>query len=784
MKVPMSWFSDYVDMNGITPKQFAADLTMSGSMVEGVESKGENIINVVTGKITKIERHPDADKLVVCQVFFGENDEAQIVTGATNVFEGAIIPVARDGATLPGGKIKKGKLRGVESCGMMCSDEELGIATEPATGILILPEDTPIGADIRDVLGLNEHVVEFEITSNRPDCLSVIGLAREVAATYNRNFDLKKPVVKTCGDDIKNYIDVEIKDFDLCYRYTARAVKNIKIAPSPEWLKMRLEMSGVRSINNIVDITNYVMLEYGQPMHAFDIRTLEGNKIIVRRAEEGEKITTLDGNERILDNNMLVIADSKKPVAIAGVMGGENSEIAEDTTTILFESATFNGASVRNSAKKIGLRTEASGRYEKGLDPHNTMDAINRACELINLLNAGDVVDGVVDVYSKLPEKNVIKFRPDKINAFLGTDIEESFMIETLKKLDFEIKEGEIFVPTYRADVEAEPDVAEEVARIYGYNNMPTTLLSGEATLGGKNTKQQAEDLIRDTLCAQGLNEIITYSFISPKMYNKLNLEMGKAVTILNPLGEDQSIMRTVTIGSMLETISTNYNYRNEEAYLYELATKYIPRDDGLADETLDIDIAMYGKNVDYYVLKGTVDELLRAFGITYYDIESEKNNKVFHPGQTANIYVRKKKLATIGRIHPTVQKNFEINVPVYAAVIDFNLLLECKKIDVKYKRLPKFPAITRDLAMVVDVNTPVRFIEDIFRKTKTNIIESYDLFDIYQGTQIDEGKKSVAYSLKFRDPEKTLSDNDVNPIIEDIVNRLSNELGAKIRDN
>ena len=784
MKVPMSWFSDYVNMEDITPKQFAADLTMSGSMVEGVDSKGENIINVMTGKIIKIDRHPDADKLVVCQVSFGEDDVVQIVTGATNVFEGAIIPVARDGATLPDGKIKKGKLRGVESCGMMCSEEELGIATEPATGVLILPDDTPVGADIRDVLGLNDSVVEFEITSNRADCFSVIGLAREVAATYGRDFNLKKPEVKTCGDDIKNYIDVEIKDFDLCYRYTARAVKNVKIGPSPEWLKMRLEMSGIRSINNIVDITNYVMLEYGQPMHAFDIRTINGGKIAVRRAEDGEKITTLDGVERILDNNMLVIADAEKPVAVAGVMGGENSEIEEDTTTILFESATFNGASVRNSAKKIGLRTESSGRYEKGLDPNNTLDAINRACELINILGAGDVVDGVIDVYDKLREKNVIKFRPEKINAFLGTNIDEQFMVDTLKKLDFEIKGDDIYVPTYRADVEAEPDVAEEIARIYGYNNMPTTLLSGEATLGGKNKKQLAEDLVRDTLCAQGLSEIITYSFVSPKMYSKLNLEMDDPVVISNPLGEDQSIMRTVTVGSMLETVATNYNYRNEEAYLYEIATKYKKRDDGLADETLDIDIAMYGKEADYYSLKGVVEELLSAFGISYYEIEAEKNNPVFHPGQTANIYLRRKKLATLGRIHPTVQKNFGISVPVYVAVIDFALLLECQNTSIKYKRLPKFPAITRDLAMVVDVNTPVRAIEDIFRKTKTNIIESYELFDVYQGQQIGEGKKSVAYSVKFRDSEKTLSDNDVNPVIEDIISRLSKELDAKIRDN
>ncbi len=783
MKVPMSWFSDYVDISGITSKDFADKLTMSGSMVEGIENKGENILNVVTAKILKIEKHPDADKLVVCQVSFGD-EEVQIVTGASNVFEGAIVPVAKDGSTLPGGKIKKGKLRGVESCGMMCSEEELGIATEPATGIMILPDDTPLGVDIREILGLNDSVVDFEITSNRADCFSVIGLARETAVTYDRKFTLKKPEVKTAGDDIKNYVDVTVCDQDLCYRYTSRVVKNVKIGPSPEWMKRRLELAGVRSINNIVDITNYVMLEYGQPMHAFDIRTISGGKIVVRRAKDGEVIKTLDGVDRALDKDMLVICDADAPIALAGVMGGENSEIKDDTTTIVFESATFNGASVRNSAKKVGLRTESSARYEKGLDANNTLDAINRACELINMLGAGDVVDGTIDVYNELPEKKVIKFRPDKINAFLGTDIDKQFMVDTLTKLDFVIDGDDIYVPTYRADVEAEPDVAEEIARIYGYNNMPTTLLSGDTTLGGKNEKQLAEDKVRNVLCAQGLNEIITYSFVSPKMYAKLGIELDDPIVIANPLGEDQSIMRTVTIGSMLETVATNYNYRNEQAYLYEIATKYKKTDGELADETLDIDIAMYGKGTDYYTLKGVVEELLASFGITYYEIEAEKDNSIFHPGQTANIYVKRKKLATLGKIHPTVQKNFGINTDVFAAVIDFNVLLEVQKTQKKYKRLPKFPAITRDLAMVVDVNTPVRAIEDIFRNTKTNIIESFELFDVYQGKQIGENKKSVAYSLKFRDQDKTLSDADVNPVIEDIVLRLSKELDAKIRDN
>lgn len=465
-------------------------------------------------------------------------------------------------------------------------------------------------------------------------------------------------------------------------------------------------------------------------------------------------------------------------------MGGENSEIMDDTTTILFESATFNGASVRNSAKKIGLRTEASSRYEKGLDENITLDAVNRACELINLLDAGDVVEGVIDVFKDLTKKNVIKLRPDKINAFLGTDIDRQFMVDTLKKLDFEIEGDNIYVPTFRRDVEAEPDVAEEIARIYGYNKMPTTLIKGEATLGGKNEKQHAEDLIKNTLCSQGLYEIVTYSFVSPKMYQKLNIKMDDPIVIANPLGEDQSIMRTVTIGSMLETVATNYNYRNEEARLFEIATKYKKRDDGLADETSDIDIAMYGKDVDYYTLKGVVEQLLSSFGITYYEIEAERDNNIFHPGQTANIYVKRKKLATFGRIHPTVQENFGINVPVYAAVIDFNTLMYCGNSKKKYKKLPKFPAITRDLSMVLDSDVPVRAVEDVFRKTKTNIIESFELFDVYQGKQIGEGKKSVAYSIKFRNADKTLSDSDVNPIVDDIVTRLSNELNAKIRDN
>ena len=783
MKVPMSWFLDYVNIEA-SPRDFAAALTMSGSMVEGVDTQGENILNVVTGKILEITPHPDADKLVVCKVDVA-SEVVQIVTGATNVFVGAVIPVAKDGSTLPNGKIKKGKLRGVESCGMLCSEEELGIATEPAHGIMILDDNTPIGVDIRDILGLKESIVEFEITSNRPDCLSVIGLAREVAATYDKPFNVKEPVVTEIGDDVNNYISVEVKDTDLCPRYSARVVKNVKIEPSPEWMQKRLAYCGIRPINNIVGMTNYVLLEYGQPLHAFDIKTIGGSKIIVRRANDGEVMHTLDGVERTLESSMLVIADNNHPVAIAGVMGGENSEVSADTTTILFESANFNGASVRTTAKKVGLRTEASARYEKGLDVNNTAPAIARACELINLLNAGEVVSGTIDICAEIQPAKKLPFNRDKINKFLGTNIEKEFMEHTLKNLDFAVNGDSVTVPTFRGDIEGEADIAEEIARIYGYNKIPSTLLKGEATLGGKNEKQKAEDLIRNTLTSMGLYEVITYSFVSPKMYDKLTIPQDDCIVITNPLGEDQSIMRTLTIGSMLDIVSTNYNYRNEEALLFEIGTKYSKGgEDGLAIEKQEITIAMYGKDVDYYALKGVVEQLYLAFGISYFDIESETANSIFHPGQTANILLRRQKAATIGRIHPQVQKNYEIGVPVYSAVIDFDTLMQCKKLDKIYKHLPKYPAVTRDIAMLVSDDITVRQIEDIFRKTKTDIIETFNLFDVYKGKQVAQGFKSVAYSLVFRATDRTLTDDEVNPVMEKIITALSEKLGVQLRIN
>jgi phenylalanyl-tRNA synthetase beta chain len=782
MKLPLSWIQDYVDIEGITPREYQGALTMSGTMVEGILQQGENIQNVVTGKILKIEAHPDADKLVVCQVDVGD-ETVQIVTGAKNMKEGDFVPVAKDGAILPVGKIKKGKLRGVESCGMMCSEEELGLAEEgTCDGLMILPKDTPIGMDIRDYLGLNEKIAEFEITSNRPDCLSVIGLARETAVTLGKPFNFKKPAVTQSGGDVNDYISVEVLDSELCPRYCCRAVRNVKIGPSPAWLQKRLELSGIRAINNIVDITNYVMLEYGQPMHAFDRRDISSSKIVVRRAKDGEVLTTLDGIDRKLSNKDLVIADGEKAIGLAGVMGGENSEIKEDTTDVIFESANFNGVSIRNTSKKLGIRTESSSRFEKGLDPNNAMAALDRACELVALLNAGEIVSGVIDVCAQMKPNREIPFNPDNINRILGISIDRDFMVETLTALEFKVEGDRVVVPSFRGDVEGEADLAEEVARMYGYNNIPSTLLKGETTMGGKNKKQMAEDLVKDTLVSLGLYEIMTYSFVSPKIYEKLNIPKPDYIEISNPLGEEHSIMRTTAVASALEALATNYNQRNDEAFLFELATTYHKGgEDALAIEKQEVVIAMYG-DVDFYGIKGVVEQLLEAFGITYYDIVPETENPIFHPGQTAVMKLKNKPAVTVGRVHPLVQKNFGIVPDAYVAVLDFDILLECQRTDKKYKQLPKYPAITRDIAMVVSDEINVRQIEDVFRKTRSNILESYELFDVYKGKQVGEGLKSVAYSLSFRAADKTLTDDEVNTVMENIISELEKKLNAKLR--
>ncbi len=791
MKVSMTWINDYVNIKDISPKDYAAGMTMSGSMVEGIENSGEEISNVVAGKILSTEKHPDADKLQVCQVDVG-SEVTQIVTGAQNIKAGDTVPVALHKSTLPGGiKITKGKLRGVVSNGMMCSHEELGMdlcdySGACEDGILIIQEEVKPGTDIKEVLGLDENIVEFEITSNRADCFSVIGLARESAVTFGRELNLSVPKKTGNDEDVNTFASVEVLDTELCPRYAARMVKNVKIAPSPKWMVDRLKSAGVRSINNVVDITNFVMLEYGQPMHAFDISYLEDSKIIVRRAADGEKITTLDGEERTLDSSMLVIADSKKPVAVAGVMGGENSEINDNTTTILFECANFNGASVRLTAKKLGLRTEASSRYEKGLDPNMINEAADRACELMEMLGAGEVVGGIIDVSNFENTERKIPFNPDKINAFLGTDISAGFMADTLSKLDFKV-EGDICVPpTYRADIEAVADVAEEVARIYGYDKIPSTLLRGETTVGGKNAVQLTEDLINEVLVGAGGYEIMTYSFINPKTYDMLCLPADDArrncVKILNPLGEENSVMRTTSVGSMMEILANNYNYRNTSAKLYEIASVYTPQTpDTLPIESNMITIGMYG-DTDFYDIKGMVEEMFAALDVKNVKYVPEKNNPTFHPGRTASIVIGGKKAGVVGEIHPTVCNNYSLPVKAYVAEIDFNTVFE--NIDTKksYVPLPKFPAVTRDIAILIDDSVPVADIEDVIRSCGGKILEELKLFDVYKGNQIPENKKSVAYALTLRSSERTLTDDEMKDVMNKILKNLSEKLGAELR--
>jgi len=795
MKVPLNWLKDYVDIK-VSPKEFAEAMTMSGSKVEGIEVQGEEISNVVVGKILSLEKHPDADRLQVAKVDVGE-EVIQIVTGARNISVGDFIPVALHGSTLPGGvKIRKGKLRGVESNGMMCSIQELGLTKNDypeaaEDGIFILKEGLPLGKDIKEVLGLNDSVVEFEITSNRPDCFSMVGIAREAAVTLGSKFKKPEIKVKEEGDEAEKYATIEIRDKDLCPRYAARIVKDVKVGPSPEWMRQRLRAAGVRPINNIVDITNYVMLELGQPMHAFDLEYLHGSKIIVRRAYDGEVIKTLDDQERRLDSSMLVIADADRAVAVAGVMGGANSEITEKTRTILLESANFHGISVRLTAKKLGLRTEASGRFEKGLDVENVITAVNRAAQLIEEMGAGKVCKGIIDCYANKPEPRVIKFRPDRINALLGTSIKAEDMIKIFKDLEFEVDEKNMLikVPSFRPDVEREADLAEEVARFYGYNNIEATLLAGKAsTLGRKTFKQKIEDEIKNTMIACGLSETYTYSFTSPKVFDMINLpadsELRRAVVITNPLGEDYSIMRTTTIPDMLEVLSRNYNRRIEEAKLFELSYVYLPKELPIAklpEEKMVLTVGMYG-NVDFYDLKGVVEELVKVLKIDNYDFEPEKDNPTFHPGRTARLLINGDKVGILGEIHPEVTEKFEGPERTYLAVIDVKPLVENARMNSEYKPLPKFPAVTRDIAMLVKDEIMVKQIEDIIKRQSGKILEDVRLFDVYKGKQVPEGMKSVAYSITFRAEDRTLKDEEVNKVMEKILEGLKNDVGAQLR--
>lgn len=802
MKASIEWLSEYADIN-IEPKELGDILTMTGSKVETIDELGGDIKNVVVGKILEIKPHEDSDHLVVTKVDVGNGEIVQIVTGANNIHENDLVPIAKDGSTLPGGiEIKKGKLRGVESCGMMCSVGELGLdinsyPDQIENGIMILkPElESNIGKDITEVLGLKETVIDFEITPNRPDCLSIEGLGREVAVSLNVPFKNPHKNIDEMKVENKDNIEgltVEITAPDLCYRYIARVVKNVKIAPSPEWMVKRLNSCGIRAINNIVDITNYVMLEMGQPMHAFDINSIEGKHITVRRATENEKITTLDNQERILNENMLVIADSKKPVAIAGVMGGQNSEIESDTSTVVFESAVFYGGNIRKTAKAVGLRTEASARYEKGLSPENAIRAVNRAVELVELLGAGEAVEGKIDVYPTKQKVNKIPLKVDKINSLLGTSLTKEEMVTILEKLDMKIEDTCVVPPYFRQDVEQVADVAEEVLRFYGYDKLGTTLINAETTLGGKNKEQKITDEIAKFLVDSGLSEICTYGFLSEKDLAKCNISgdniyLKEAIKVQNPLSEDYTTMKTTSVPTMMKTLETNNNHKNKEVKLFDLARIYQDKNDAikngnLPEESNILTIGMYSEKEDFYTLKGLVENILELAGIAKLDIRKETNNQMYHPGRCANFHVGNDIIATIGEANPLLTRNYEISQRVLLAEINLDKIAKYARKNPKYVPITKFPAVERDIAMVLEENIEVGEIEKIIQKKAKKLLEEAKLFDVYRSEKLGENKKSVAYSLKFRVPDRTLKDEEVNEVMQQIITELEKTLGAELR--
>lgn len=790
MNLSMRWLNEFTTVD-MPPRAFSEAMTMSGSKVEGYEIEGEKIQNVVVGKILSIEKHPDADKLVVCQVDVGEDAPVQIVTGASNLKEGDIVPVAKDNSVLTDGtKIKKGKLRGVPSCGMLCSLGELGLTAHDfpyavEDGIFVLQEDCTIGQDIRSAIGLDDTKVEFEITSNRPDCFSVIGLAREAAATFGTELKLHTPVVKGGGGDSKGLLDVKIEAPDLCRVYSARIVKNVRVGSSPRWMRERLRAMGVRPINNIVDITNYVMLEYGQPMHAFDLRYIDEGKIRVRLAKNGEKITTLDGVERTLTDSNLVIADANKPVAIAGVMGGEYSGIMDDTATIVFESANFLGSSVRLTAKQHGMRTDASARYEKGLDPNACLPALERACELVELLDAGDVMDGVTTDFCYQNVERRIALDPQWINSFLATDITRERMVQILQKIECEVDCDEIIVPTFRPDLEHKADIAEEIARFYGYNVIESTSISGGAQ--GKYSGRQKFDMkIGESMLAMGLSEIMTYSFISPKYYSKVLMPqdhpLRKSVVISNPLGEDTSVMRTTALPSMMEILAKNYNNRNAQAHLFELAKEYIPTaPNELPIEKNKLVAGMYGGEIDFFTIKGIAETLLDKMGVYGWDIEACTDRFGYHPGRCAVLTVGGEELGVLGEIHPECVNLYGIGCRVYAMSLDADVMYKNAALEKSYRPLPKYPAVTRDLAVICDENIPVLTLEKAISSAAGNYLESLTLFDVYQGKQIEAGKKSVAFSIVLRSADSTLTDEQAAGAVKRIMKALD-KVGAVLR--
>ncbi|MGF0033208.1 phenylalanine--tRNA ligase subunit beta [Bariatricus sp. SGI.154] len=805
MNTSLSWIKAYVPDLDVTAQEYTDAMTLSGTKVEGYEVLDADLDKIVIGQIDKIEKHPDADKLIVCQVNIG-NETIQIVTGAKNVNEGDKIPVVLDGGRVAGGhepgsrvaggiKIKKGKLRGVPSNGMMCSIEELGSNRDmypeaPEEGIYIFPEDAEVGASAIEALGLNDVVFEYEVTSNRVDCFSVVGIAREAAATFGKEFH--PPVVTETGndEDVNDYIKVTVKDNDLCPRYCARVVKNIKIGPSPKWMQRRLASVGIRPINNLVDITNYVMEEYGQPMHAYDLDTIADHEIVVRTAAKGEKFTTLDGQEREMDESVLMICDGKKSIGIAGIMGGENSMITDDVKTMLFEAACFDGTNIRKSSKKIGLRTDASGKFEKGLDPNNAQAAIDRACQLVEELGAGEVVGGMVDVYGKKKEPVRVPFDQDEINRLLGTDISKEDMLGYFKKIDLEYDEetNEVIAPTFRHDLFRMADLAEEVARFYGYDNIPTTLPKGEATTGKLSFKLRVEEVARDIAEFCGFSQGMTYSFESPKVFDKLMIPadspLRQTVEIMNPLGEDYSIMRTTSLNGMLTSLATNYNRRNKNVRLYELGNVYIPKAlplTELPEERMQFTLGMYGDG-DFFSMKGVVEEFFEKVGMSKKEIYDPNAGKPYlHPGRQANIIYEGEVVGYLGELHPDVADTYGIGTKAYIAVIDMPEIVKRASFDRKYTGIAKFPAVTRDISMVMPKEILVGQIEEVIEKKGGAYLESYALFDIYEGAQIKDGYKSVAYSIVFRAKDKTLEDAEVTEAMDRILKALEG-MGIELR--
>ena len=796
MNLSMKWLADYVKVD-VDAKKYCYDLTMTGSKVEGYEVEGENIKNVVVGKLLSVVPHENSDHLVVCQVDVGKEEPIQIITGANNVKAGDLVPVALDGSDLPNGvHIKKGKLRGVESNGMLCSLGELGLTKHDfpyaiEDGIFILEEDCKPGDDIREAIGLNDTSVEFEITSNRPDCLSVIGLARETAATYGIPFETPKPEYNGIRGNVTDSLNVVVENEELCKRYIGGMVKNVKIGPSPRWMRERLRASGVRPINNLVDITNYVMLEYGQPMHAFDARFIVGNEIHVRNAREGETITTLDGTVRELSPEMLVIADTEKPVAVAGVMGGEYSGIMDDTVDVIFESACFDGASIRRTAKKLGMRTDSSARFEKGLDQEGCMPAILRAFQLVEILACGEPLDTVIDCCAKKRERKTVDFDPKWINSFLGTDIPREDMVKYLKNIGFEVVLNKVIVPSFRVDIECNADVAEEVARFYGYNNIKGTELTGVANARLTEDRKLRRKL--EQACnALGLYQIETFSFISPKYYDKIGLpkdsKLRESVTISNPLGEDTSVMRTTVLPSMCEVLARNYNLRNPEASLFELGTEYLPTEEGkLPYEPDRLSIGIYGGGADFYSLKGIVEEIFDSIGIDGVEYEAADQNcgfdevSMFHPGRVAAASVNGEKLAIFGEMHPEIAEGYGIGTRVYCAKINVDVLLKLDHSERVYKPLPKYPAATRDISLICDDSLPVASLEKLIKGAVGSVLERVKLFDVYKGEQIAGGKKSVAFSIVMRSAEGTLNDEQADAAMKRVKKALA-EIGAEVR--